>query len=163
MTESRHRYQIEVRWTGNRGTGTAAYAGYGRDHEVLAPGKSRLAGSSDVAFRGDADRWNPEELLVAALAQCHLLAYLHECVKEGVVVTGYRDQATGTMQTDPDGGGHFTEVTLHPVVTVAEAGMVERAQAMHDRAHHHCFIASSVNFPVRHQPVAEVADMSAPQ
>lgn len=151
-----HHYEVRLRWTGNRGTGTSAYTAYGRDHLVSAPGKPDLPGSSDAAFRGHAARWNPEELLVAALSQCHLLAYLHECAKAGVVVTGYTDAATGTMVTDAEGGGHFTEVTLRPAVTVAEAQMTERAQALHDEAHRHCFIASSVNFPVRHQPSVQV-------
>ncbi len=152
-----HHYEARLRWTGNRGTGTSAYTAYGRDHVVSLPGKPDLPGSSDRVFRGDADRWNPEELLVAALSQCHLLAYLHECVKAGVVVTEYTDAAFGTMQTNAEGGGHFTEVALLPVVTVAEPDMAERAQVLHDEAHHHCFIASSVNFPVRHQPSVKVA------
>lgn len=152
-----HHYEVMLRWTGDRGTGTSAYTAYGRDHVVSAAGKPDLPGSSDRAFRGDPARWNPEELLVAALSQCHLLAYLHECVKAGVTVTAYTDAADGTMQTDAEGRGHFTEVTLRPVVTVAEPGMAERAQALHDEAHHHCFIASSVNFPVRHQPSVKVA------
>lgn len=152
-----HHYDVQVRWTGNRGTGTSAYAAYGRDHEVTTDGRPPIAGSADVVFRGDADRWNPEQLLVAALSQCHLLAYLHECVKAGVVVTAYEDAAAGTMQTDAEGGGHFTEVTLHPAVTVAEGGMVDRAQALHDVAHHHCFVAASMNFPVRHEPTVRVS------
>ncbi|MBO0744509.1 MAG: OsmC family protein [Candidatus Dormibacteraeota bacterium] len=152
-----HHYEVRLRWTGNRGTGTSAYAAYGRDHMVSAAGKPDLSGSSDTAFRGDPDRWNPEELLVAALSQCHLLAYLHECVKAGVSVTEYSDAASGTMETDAEGGGHFTEVTLLPVVSVAEPGMAQRAEALHDEAHRHCFIASSVNFPVTHRPSVKVA------
>lgn len=151
-----HHYALELRWTGNRGTGTSAYGAYGRDHVVSAAGKPDLAGSADTAFRGDADRWNPEELLVAALSQCHLLAYLHECARAHVVVTAYSDAPTGTMRTDTEGGGRLTEVTLRPVVTVEDPEMAARAQALHDDAHRHCFIASSVNFPVRHQPAVEV-------
>jgi organic hydroperoxide reductase OsmC/OhrA len=154
-THSRdHHYELQVRWTGNRGSGTSSYAGYGRDHEVSAAGKPTLAGSADAAFRGDPARWTPEDLLLAALSECHLLSFLHECAKAGVVVTGYTDRATGTMQTDTEGGGVFTEVTLHPEVTVAEPEMVARAQALHEPAHEHCFIASSVNFPVRCEPIA---------
>ena len=58
-------------------------------------GKPDLLASADTPFRGDADRWNPEELLLAALSECHLLSYLHVAVKHGVVVTGYTDAATG--------------------------------------------------------------------
>ena len=157
MATHHHHYEVALQWTGNRGTGTSAYTAYGRDHVVSAEGKPDLPGSSDAAFRGDAGRWNPEELLVAALSQCHLLAYLHECVKARVVVTGYTDMASGTMRTDAEGGGRFTEVTLLPVVTVADPGMAEQAQELHDQAHHHCFIAQSVNFPVTHRPSVKVA------
>ena len=67
-----------------------------------------IEGSSDRVFRGDAERWNPEELLVAALSQCHLLSYLHVAANNGIVVERYTDDAIGTMQQTDDGGGHFT-------------------------------------------------------
>jgi organic hydroperoxide reductase OsmC/OhrA len=146
-----HRYELDVRWTGNTGAGTAGYRSYGRDNEVRAAGKPMLLGSADPTFRGDRTRWNPEELLVAALAQCHMLSFLHVAVTAGVVVTGYRDTATGTMTTHPDGSGEFVEVVLHPQVTVAEVAMIEKASGLHERAHELCFIARSVNFPVRHE------------
>ena len=146
-----HAYAITTTWTGNRGQGTASYRAYGRDHDLAAEGRSTLGASSDPAFRGEADRWNPELLLVAALSDCHLLAYLHLCAVNGVVVTAYRDEATGTMEQVGD-GGRFTEVVLHPVVTVADESMIERANALHHDAHASCFIAGSVNFPVRTEP-----------
>lgn len=152
-----HQYELSLRWTGNRGSGTSGYRDYDRTHEVHAPGKPVIAGSSDPAFRGEPDRWNPEELLVAALSQCHLLWYLHLAAVAGVVVTDYTDTPTGTMAEDSDGGGRFTEVVLRPVVTVAEASMCDRAAALHADAHAKCFIARSVNFPVRHEATASGA------
>jgi organic hydroperoxide reductase OsmC/OhrA len=149
-----HRYALTVRWTGNRGSGTSGYRDYHRDHEVLAPGKPVLAGSSDAAFRGDPTRWTPEELLVAALSQCHMLWFLHLASRDRVVVTGYVDTPAGTMVEHADGGGEFVEVVLSPQVTVAEPGMVDPAQALHGPAHRLCFIARSVAFPVRHRPTA---------
>ena len=143
-----HTYTLTVTWTGDRGTGTSGYRAYGRTHEVCAPGLPVLPGSSDPAFRGEPDRWSPELLLVAALSQCHLLWYLHLCAEAGVVVTGYTDEPTGRMAEDSDGGGRFTQVTLRPRVTVTAADMVDRAVALHEPAHHRCFIANSVNFPV---------------
>lgn len=147
-----HTYTLTVTWTGDRGTGTSGYRAYGRTHEVSAPGLPVLPGSSDPAFRGEPDRWNPELLLVAALSQCHLLWYLHLCAEAGVVVTGYRDEPTGLMAENADGGGRFTQVTLRPRVTVTAADMVDRAVALHEPAHHRCFIANSVNFPVELAP-----------
>lgn len=157
-----HGYQVGVRWTGNLGVGTAGYRAYARNHEVTAAGKPVLLGSSDAAFRGDASRWNPEELLVAALSQCHLLAYLHLCAEVGVVVTEYEDRATGVMVTDAEGGGRFTEVTLRPVVTVLAEGMSQAAQELHGPAHERCFIASSVNFQVGCDPSVLVNRLASP-
>jgi organic hydroperoxide reductase OsmC/OhrA len=148
----RHSYDVTVTWTGNQGTGTSHYRAYKRDHTVTAAGRPALLGSADPTFHGDRERWNPEQLLLAALSQCHLLSYLHVCVNEGVVVTDYADEATGTMTTDPDGSGRFTEVLLRPHVTVADVSMVGRAAKAHHEANRLCFIANSVNFAVRHDP-----------
>lgn len=147
-----HSYSLDLRWTGNTGSGTASYRNFERSHELSAPGKQSIAGSSDPAFRGDSASWNPEELLVASLSQCHMLWYLHLCATAKVVVTAYEDHPTGTMAENPDGSGQFTEVTLHPVLVVAAPEMVEKAIALHDEVHKFCFIARSVNFPVRNAP-----------
>jgi organic hydroperoxide reductase OsmC/OhrA len=143
-----HAYQIKTTWTGNTGAGTSDYRAYERAHEFSAPGKPVIVGSSDPNFRGDAKRYNPEELLVAALSACHMLWYLHLCSESNIVVTAYVDEARGTMAETADGGGHFTEVVLHPVVTIKE-GDHERATQLHKRAHELCYIANSMNFPVR--------------
>lgn len=152
-----HRYDTSVCWRGNRGTGTSSYRGYDRAYETTAAGRPMLLGSSDPAFRGDAAAWNPELLLVAALSQCHLLSYLHRCVVSGVVVCSYRDDASGVMAEDADSGGRFTEVVLRPQVLVSTLEMVDRAVSLHDDAADLCFLASSMNFPVRHEPEVRVA------
>lgn len=152
-----HSYAVRVNWTGNQGTGTSGYRDYSRDHDVSADGPPAIAGSSDPAFRGDRARWNPELELVAALSQCHMLWYLHLCAVAGVTVLDYADQASGTMEESADGGGRFTEVTLRPRITVATADMVEPARHLHAEASAKCFIANSVNFPVRHEPLVEPA------
>ncbi len=129
---------------------------------VRAAGKPDLLGSADRPFRGDVDRWNPEETLISALAQCHLLSYLHAAATAGVVVVGYSDQPTGTMRQTDGGGGHFVEVTLRPVVTIRDPAHVELATSLHQGASERCFIASSVNFPVHHEPrTVLAADASA--
>ncbi len=157
-----HRYAVDLRWKGNLGEGTSGYRAYGRDHEVRSGAKPVLLGSADAAFRGDPARWNPEDLLVASLSQCHLLTYLHACADAGVVVVEYVDTASGVMTPDSVGGGRFTEVVLRPVVTVAEASMAEDAQRLHEDAHDKCYIASSVNFPVRcHASTRVVGDHGA--
>ena len=146
MSLGEHHYELTSTWTGNRGTGTSGYREYARDVTIQIDGKPELLASSDKPFRGDPSRWNPEDLLVAALSECHLLSYLHACVQAGVVVVGYEDEASGHMVEDGRGGGAFREVVLRPRVTVADA-----------QAHEWCFIANSVNFPVRHEPTILVA------
>jgi organic hydroperoxide reductase OsmC/OhrA len=158
----RHKYETTTVWNGDRGRGTADYRAYERLYDTTSVGRPTVEGSSDPAFRGDPQRWNPELLFVAALSQCHLLAYLHRCAIGGVTVTGYRDTASGVMLEDNDDGGHFEEVVLRPVVTVAEPGMVERAMQLHKDASERCFIASSVSFPVRHEPQIVVSKEPQP-
>lgn len=150
-----HGYEVAVRWTGDTSEGTAAYRSYSRDHDVVAADKPPIHASADPAFVGDPARWNPEELLLASLAQCHMLTYLALCSLNGVVVTAYEDAARGTMR-ETSGHGQFTEVVLSPVVTVASEAMTQKAVSLHEAAHTGCFIANSVAFPVRHAPTVQV-------
>ena len=152
----RHRYRVDVEWTGNLGGGTDGYRNYSRDHVIRIDGKPVIAGSSDPTFRGDAAKHNPEDMLVAALSTCHMLSYLHMATVAGVVVTAYIDAAEGTMATEGD-GGRFVEVVLRPTVTVSAASDPVKAETAHEAAHHACFIANSVNFPVRCHPRIVVA------
>lgn len=147
-----HRYTLDLTWTGNLGTGTATYRGYSRSHELSAPGKHPIACSSDPAFRGDGTRYNPEELLVGSLSACHMLWYLHLCADAGVVLETYRDAAEGTMVVEADGGGRFTEVILRPHGTYRDPVDPALIRQLHDRAHALCFVANSMNFPVRVEP-----------
>ena len=147
--KGRHEYRIEVRWDGNTGTGTSGYREYSRAHVISRAGKPEIPGSSDPGFRGDAARWNPEELLVASLSTCHQLWYLHLCAEAGVVVVAYADHAVGLMEETADSGGRFVDVLLRPVVHLGAGSDGERARDLHHEAHAKCFIASSVNFPVR--------------
>ncbi len=152
MALNEHHYEINVYWTGNRGTGTSAYKDYGRDHTITAQGLPALLGSADKTFHGDRDRWNPEQLLLSALAQCHMLSYFHVALAHGIVITKYEDTATGTLTINRDGSGHFSSATLHPKIYVADPQTRELALSLHGEAAAKCFIARSVNFPVQHQP-----------
>ena len=145
-----HHYAVEVEWTGNRGEGTATYRSYGRDHLVTADQTQPIAGSADPTFRGDPARWNPEQLLLVAASQCHMLSYLHQAASNGVVVVAYRDKPTAVMTEDGAGGGQFTEITLHPEVTITDPGQVELAESLHGPANRACFVAASLNLPVGH-------------
>lgn len=152
-----HTYSVTVTWTGNTGPGTTGYRSYDRAHAIGAGGKPDIPGSADPAFRGDRGRWNPEEQLVGSLSACHMLWYLHLCSEAGIAVQAYQDVAEGVMQQRPDGSGQFVEVVLQPEITVPPGTDLERARALHGAANTMCFIANSVNFPIRHEPVFLVA------
>jgi len=154
--KERHHYFSEIKWAGNRGIGTTDYKSYDRAYTIRINNKAIIQGSSDAAFRGDSTKHNPEELLLASLSSCHMLWYLHLCSDEGIVVTEYIDNAKAEMKEEPNGSGRFVLVTLFPEVTVTESSMIEKAEAMHKKANEMCFIANSVNFPVKHHPTINI-------
>lgn len=157
MAHGEHHYKLVVEWVGNQGTGTSGYREYGRDHIIRAGAKPDLPGSADAAFRGDAARWNPEDLLLGSVAACHQLWYLHLCADASVRVLAYLDEATGTMLDSPD-QGRFTEIVLRPHVVIRTGDDRELAQRLHHDAHEKCYVANSVNFPVRCEPTIEFGD-----
>ncbi|MCS3529786.1 OsmC family protein [Chryseobacterium sp. JUb7] len=151
-----HHYKTTIQWTGNKGTGTSNYRNYERSHEILTDQKVKIEASSDPAFRGDKTKHNPEDLFLSSVSSCHMLWYLHFCSEAGIIVTDYIDHATGIMEEKANGSGHFTEITLNPTVTVTEESMIEKAKELHHKANEFCFIANSVNFPVKHIPIVLV-------
>ena len=148
-----HSYTLDMAWTGNTGTGTSGYRDYRREYVITMDGKPPFTGSADRAFRGDPALHNPEDLLLIALASCHMLSYLALAARAGIVVTAYHDHAEALMAENGWGGGQFTHAILHPDVVVADASDIEKATELHEQAHKACFIAASVNFPVLHQPL----------
>lgn len=148
---SDHNFTACITWTGNKGPGTSGYRDYSRDYDVDIDGKPTLKGSCDPAYRGDASRHNLEDLLVAALSSCHMLWYLHLCAEVGIVVVSYSDHAKAVMNIGRDGAGEFVATILRPEVLIS-SGNLENARRLHEKAHAMCFIARSVNFPVRCDP-----------
>ena len=146
-----HTYSLTIQWTGNTGNGTAGYHSYERSHSILIDGKEEIKASSDPAFLGDKTKPNPEELLLASLSSCHMLWFLHLCSDKKIIVTEYIDHPTGTMVMVKNGSGKFTEVILNPLVTLKGNPSIETMNDLHHEAHRMCFIANSVNFPVRHK------------
>ncbi|MDJ1183716.1 OsmC family protein [Roseofilum casamattae] len=157
-TNREHSYSLQVRWSGNLGEGTSEYTAYSRSHEIIGTNKPTILGSADPSFRGDRDRYNPEELLVASLSSCHMLWYLHLCSDAGIVAVSYVDNPIGTMVETRSGDGHFQEVILQPIVRISSDRNLDKARGLHEEAHRLCFIANSVNFPVRCQPTIERAN-----
>lgn len=153
----KHNYAIQLEWTGNKGSGTFDYRSYSRNHKIIIEGKpSEILGSSDPNFRGDATRYNPEELFLSSISACHMLWYLHLCSDNGIIVHQYIDNAEGVMEEQANGSGHFKKVTLKPQVIVTKTEMIDQARSLHHKASEMCFIANSLNFKVGHDPVVQL-------
>lgn len=153
-----HHYKLTAVWTGNTGAGTKNYRSYERSITVSSKNKVDILCTSDTAFNSDKTKHNPEELLLAAISTCHMLWYLHLCSDAGVVVISYTDNAAATMIETQDGGGHFTEAILNPVIVVSDVSMIEKAYQLHHNANKLCYIANSCNFSIRHEPVINAAE-----
>ena len=151
-----HIYKTTAVWTGNKGEGTKNVRNYDRSHTVTVEGKPELFLTTDNPAVGDKSKLNPEDLLVSAISSCHMLSYLYVCALEGIVITAYTDNAMGIMIETVNGGGSFKEVTLNPIFYVADESMVEKAIALHHKAHEVCYIANSVNFGVKCNPICKL-------
>ena len=152
MNAKTHDYTTTVRWTGNEGQGTRTYKGYQRTWDIAVPGKPVVSCSNDPLLGGDPTKMNPEDLLLSALAACHMLWYLHLASTSGIQVESYEDTPLGHGESLPDGSGRFLSATLRPQIAVAEGADLERARAIHGEIHRYCYIARSVNFPVNCDP-----------
>ncbi|MGJ1283566.1 OsmC family protein [Sphingobacterium spiritivorum] len=151
-----HHYNVTVEWTGNTGQGTKSYTSYSRNHSIRSESKAIIEASSDPAFRGDPQRYNPEELLLSSVSSCHMLWYLHFCTQHNITVLTYTDQPEGTMLENEDGSGYFTGIILCPQIEIAEEDKVELAKDLHHKANTYCFIANSLNFKVEHDCIIKV-------
>jgi len=155
MSSNSHEFACRLVWTGAAKGGTTNYETYSRECRVDFAGKPSLRGSAAAVFRGDPTLSNPEDLLVASLSMCHFLSYVALCARKGVNVISYEDDAWGKMER-VEKSFKFTDVLLKPRVTIAAGSDAEKARALHEDAHAECFIAASVNFPVRHEPIVTV-------
>lgn len=147
-----HDYTVHIHWTGNRGTGTSAYRAYDRNWDLASPGKPLIHCSNDPLLGGNPEKYNPEDLLLAALSSCHMLWYLHLCSEAGVTVTSYNDNPVGSGEVEPSGKGRFLSAILRPKIVITNGSDMEKAIQLHDEIHAYCFIARSVNFPVTYEP-----------
>lgn len=148
--DKKHRYDVRTTWSAGAEGAPKSNESLSRTHRIEIAGKPTIEATSDPAFRGDPARHNPEDLLVASLSSCHMLWYLVLCVGRKIPILAYEDGAYGIMAETPR-PGRFVEVVLRPKVTIAKGGDKALAAKLHERAHAECFVANSVNFPVRHE------------
>jgi organic hydroperoxide reductase OsmC/OhrA len=140
-------YHVHVAWVGNDGHGTNSPK-FDRANELSVTGKPTLVGSAPAEFGGDGKNWAPEDLLVAAVSQCHMLTYLFLCSRAGIVVESYEDDAVGHLEVEGAAGGQFREIELRPAVSIS-SGDPKMAEALHADASAACYIGRTVQAPIR--------------
>jgi organic hydroperoxide reductase OsmC/OhrA len=142
-----------IRLTWGKGDVPFTYNAYPRNHAIaFKNGQETMVASASPAYRGDAAKADPEDLLVASLSSCHMLSFLAIASKKKVTVTSYEDDAIGFLESDGSNGGTLwiTRVVLRPNVKCdADTATLEE---MHHLAHEACFIANSVKTEVRVEP-----------
>lgn len=140
-----HLYDTHLVWDD---TTEGGYRAYSRAHRAVAPpALAEVALSADQHFRGDPDRLNPEQLMVMAASSCQLLSFLAVAARDGVVVTGYEDEAQGQMPED-DPPLRITRIVLTPVVTVAAGTDTNLVLGLLREAHEGCYVARSLRTDV---------------
>ncbi len=126
---------------------------YSRLHRVAFDGGVTIPGSPAPGVVpvpwSDPSAVDPEEMLVAALSNCHMLTFLHKAREAGFVVASYRDEAEGVMRKTADGKIAVTKVALRPhIVFIGNSPDAAQLEALHHAAHEDCFIANSVKTEV---------------
>ena len=118
---------------------------YNRDLEASFKGGQPIRMSASPAYKGSADAIDPEEMLVGAIASCHMLSFLALAAGRKLIVDSYEDDAAGVLEKNSEGRLAVTRVTLRPNVIFGgakpDAGVVDE---LHHKAHEACFIANSV-------------------
>jgi len=149
-------HHAAVAW--RRKSSDFTYESYNRAHEMRFKGGAIvLPASSAPAFRGDAERVDPEEAYVASLSSCHMLTFLAICARKRLAVETYEDEAVGFLEKGEAGKLWMARVILRPRIRFAPGVKPDAAQLaeLHHLAHGQCFIASSVKTEVTVEPPAE--------
>jgi organic hydroperoxide reductase OsmC/OhrA len=155
---AKHQYHAEILWQ-RRHDQTFTDQRYSRRHEWRFDGGTVVPASSSPLVvpppMSVAAAVDPEEALVAALSSCHMLFFLAYAAQRGHIVEHYADHAVGTMGRNASGRQAMVEVLLRPRVTWGGGAPpnAEDIAELHERAHHDCYVANSVNFEVQVDPV----------
>lgn len=153
MTDA-HAFETTLRWPADPAQVLPPDPAFSRNNILGGAGKPDVPGSAPTVYGGEASRYNPEELMVMALSQCHMLTFLAIASRKRLGVLSYEDRATGTLAVGTHGTPgkmSIQEVVLRPIVKFAGAISDDEVRAIHEKAHANCFVSNSVNFPVRVQ------------
>lgn len=141
-----YRFEVQTQWRKGQFDNP-------KTHVSQIKGKREVVVSAAREFKGEPDKYNPEDLLLSALSSCHMMSYFYVCRQNGIEIESYTDNAQGILELQPDSSGAFQKVILNPQVTLKDTSQNDLAINLHKKAHQLCFIANSVNFTVEIEPV----------
>jgi len=139
-------HQAILRW--RRGDSGFGYKEYSRDHQWQFPRSGQaLKASAAAAYLGGKDCVDPEEAFTAALASCHMLTFLAVASMSGFTVDSYEDDAAGFLEKGANGKPWLARIEMRPRVVFSgpKQPSAEQIEKLHEKAHHECFLANSVN------------------
>jgi organic hydroperoxide reductase OsmC/OhrA len=123
---------------------------YSRDHKVAISPEVTIAVSAAPDYLGNSMLADPEQLLVSAVASCHMLYFLAICEGSGYTVHTYEDEAVGVVSKNPEGFQWVSSITLRPRASFCSQKQPNREvlARLHQRAHKGCFIANTIKSSV---------------
>ncbi|NIJ46574.1 organic hydroperoxide reductase OsmC/OhrA [Wenyingzhuangia heitensis] len=145
-----HEYKIGITWKGS--IDVSKNYRYDKTYELEFENKPNIVGSADATFHGDKDLYNPEEMLLSALASCYMMSFFYLCSKQKIKIDSYYDSPVGFLKVNPNGSGQFEKVMLQPVIKTSCKDTVLLYE-LFSKAEDYCFIARSCNFIIKHNPI----------
>lgn len=111
---------------------------------VESPGLETLHSAPPREFDGPGDKWSPETLLVAALADCFILTFRAVARASKYDWTALECQVEGVLER-PDKASLFTGFKLEALLKVPPGTDLERGRALLEKAEHGCLISNSLS------------------
>jgi organic hydroperoxide reductase OsmC/OhrA len=141
-------YVIQLNW--KKESSDFSYEKFNRNHDLSFSGDQHLNSSAAKEYFGNSDMTNPEELLGASLASCHMLTFLAVAAKSGFHVEAYKCKAEAILAKNEEGRISVTEINLTTDINFSgdKTPSAEQLSSLHEKAHRNCFIAQSLKTKV---------------
>ncbi|QDO92455.1 osmotically inducible protein OsmC [Formosa sediminum] len=143
-------FKISNSWSLEHASKITSKGGSIKTHQVFLEKGKTLEVSAAKPFKGDPSKYNPEELLMAALSSCHFMSYLYVCEQAGITILEYSDTVEGILNLQANGSGAFAKISLNPQVKIENQDQIQLAESLHEKAGNLCFIANSCAFKIEY-------------
>ena len=110
---------------------------------VSSAGLPQISTAPPAEFDGPGDRWSPETLLCAAVADCFLLSFRAVARAAKLPWTSLRCEVRGTLDR-VDGKSRFTEIVVEAALEVPEGTDRDKAAKAMERAENVCLVSNSL-------------------